>query len=89
MLARPTTTGARTSVRRNVHRRRRRREFRTRYAVIDVHSHDYAPTDADVDRVYEPMFRKYHWPLHAWALPDKVLKKVYRGNALKLLRKQQ
>src|SRR5262245_47511647 len=23
---------------------------KARYAVIDVHSHDYAPTDADVDR---------------------------------------
>jgi hypothetical protein len=24
------------------------------------------------------------WPMHAWALPDEVLKKVYRDNALKL-----
>jgi len=27
----------------------------------------------------------YHWPLHGLALPDEVLKKVYRDNALKLL----
>ena len=27
-------------------------------------------------------FRKYHWPMHAWALPDEVLKKIYRENAL-------
>ena len=29
------------------------------------------------------------WPMHAWALPDKVLKKIYRGNALKLLLTQR
>jgi predicted TIM-barrel fold metal-dependent hydrolase len=27
----------------------------------------------------------YHWPLHGLALPDAVLKKVYRDNALRLL----
>lgn len=27
----------------------------------------------------------YHWPCSAWDLPDKVLKKLYRTNALKLL----
>jgi hypothetical protein len=40
--------------------------------------------------MYEPIFRNYHWPMHAWALPalpDKVLKKVYRANPLKLLSK--
>ena len=30
-------------------------------------------------------FSKYHWPLHALALPDRVLKKIYRKNALKIL----
>jgi uncharacterized protein len=29
----------------------------------------------------------YHWPLHGLALPDGVLKKVYRQNALKIMSK--
>jgi predicted TIM-barrel fold metal-dependent hydrolase len=36
------------------------------------------------EHFYPAYFRKYHWPMHAWALPDEVLKKIYRGNALKL-----
>ena len=34
------------------------------------------------EHFYPPYFSQYHWPLHAWALPDKVLKKVYRGRTL-------
>lgn len=37
------------------------------------------------EHFYPSYFRKYHWPMHAWALPDGVLKKIYRDNALKLL----
>jgi predicted TIM-barrel fold metal-dependent hydrolase len=37
------------------------------------------------EHFYPAYFRKYHWPMHAWALPDDVLKKIYRDNALKLL----
>ena len=36
------------------------------------------------EHFYPAYFRKYHWPMHAWALPDDVLKKIYRDNALKL-----
>jgi predicted TIM-barrel fold metal-dependent hydrolase len=36
------------------------------------------------EHFYPSYFRKYHWPMHAWALPDGVLKKIYRDNALKL-----
>jgi predicted TIM-barrel fold metal-dependent hydrolase len=28
----------------------------------------------------------YHWPLHGLALPDKVLRKIYAGNARRILR---
>jgi predicted TIM-barrel fold metal-dependent hydrolase len=38
------------------------------------------------EHFYDAYFRKYHWPMHAFALPDEVLKKVYRENALKFLR---
>jgi len=37
------------------------------------------------EHFYPVYFRKYHWPMHGWNLPDAVLKKVYRGNAEKLL----
>lgn len=37
------------------------------------------------EHFYPVHFRNYHWPMHAWALPDEVLKKVYRANALRLL----
>ena len=38
------------------------------------------------EHFYDAYFRKYHWPMHAFALPDEVLKKVYRENASKFLR---
>ena len=37
------------------------------------------------EHFYPAYFRKYHWPMHAFALPDEVLKRVYRENALRLL----
>ena len=36
------------------------------------------------EHFYPAYFRKYHWPMHGFALPDRVLKKIYRTNALKL-----
>ncbi len=36
------------------------------------------------EHFYPAFFRKYHWPMHALALPDDVLKKIYRDNALRL-----
>jgi len=37
------------------------------------------------EHFYPAYFRKYHWPMHAWGLPDGVLKKIYRENALRVL----
>ena len=37
------------------------------------------------EHFYPAYFRKYHWPMHAFALPDGILKKVYRDNVLKLV----
>jgi len=37
------------------------------------------------EHFYPSYFRLYHWPMHAWALPDEVLKKIYRENALRML----
>ena len=36
------------------------------------------------EHFYPTYFRKYHWPMHAFALPDPVLKRVYRDTALSL-----
>ena len=41
--------------------------------------------ETEDEHFYPAYFRKYHWPMHGWALPDEVLRKVYRENALKLL----
>lgn len=37
------------------------------------------------EHFYPAYFRKYHWPMHAMALPDEVLRKLYRENALRLM----
>jgi len=70
-------------------------QFFQRYQDRILYGTDMAP-DAEMYRVtfrlletsdehfYPAYFRKYHWPMHAWALPDEVLKKIYRENALKL-----
>jgi predicted TIM-barrel fold metal-dependent hydrolase len=36
------------------------------------------------EHFYSPYFAKYHWPLNGFALPDEVLKKIYRDNALRV-----
>jgi uncharacterized protein len=41
--------------------------------------------ETEDEHFYPAYFSKYHWPMHAFALPDDVLKKVYRDNALRLL----
>jgi predicted TIM-barrel fold metal-dependent hydrolase len=38
------------------------------------------------EHFYEPVMFKYHWPLYGMKLSDKTLKKVYRSNALKILK---
>jgi predicted TIM-barrel fold metal-dependent hydrolase len=37
------------------------------------------------EHFYPAYFSKYHWPMHAFALPDDVLSALYRDNALRLL----
>ncbi len=41
--------------------------------------------ETEDEHFYPAYFGKYHWPLHGLALPDGVLRKVYRENALKIL----
>jgi predicted TIM-barrel fold metal-dependent hydrolase len=42
--------------------------------------------ETEDEHFYPVWFNKYHWPLHAFGLPDEVLRKLYRDNALRLLR---
>ncbi|MEO8764608.1 MAG: amidohydrolase family protein [Ginsengibacter sp.] len=37
------------------------------------------------EHIYEHDLFKYHWPLYGLQLPDTILKKVYRENAIKLM----
>ena len=39
------------------------------------------------EHFYSEHFSKYHWPWYGFALPDTVLRKIYRENALKLLQR--
>ena len=38
------------------------------------------------EHFYPPYFSTYHWPMYAFALPDGVLKQVYRNNAARILK---
>lgn len=41
--------------------------------------------ETEDEHFYPEYFSKYHWPMHAFALPDEVLKKIYRMNAARIL----
>jgi predicted TIM-barrel fold metal-dependent hydrolase len=50
--------------------------YRTSFRILET----------DDEHFYPAHFAKYHWPSYAFHLPDEVLKKIYRENALKLPR---
>ncbi len=39
------------------------------------------------EHFYPAYFAKYHWPMHALDLPDDVLKRIYRENALRVFQR--
>jgi uncharacterized protein len=43
--------------------------------------------ESNDEHFYEIDLFNYHWPLYGFGLKDKVLKKIYRDNALKILHK--
>jgi len=53
--------------------------------------HMYATTfrilESNDEHFYEIDLFNYHWPLYGFGLTDRVLKKIYRDNALKILHK--
>jgi len=40
--------------------------------------------ESEDEHFYPAYFSKYHWPAHGFGLPDTILKKIYRDNALKI-----
>ncbi len=50
--------------------------YRTSFRILETEDEHFYPTH----------FSKYHWPSHAFALPDEILKKVYHENARRILR---
>jgi predicted TIM-barrel fold metal-dependent hydrolase len=42
--------------------------------------------ESDDEHFYDWDLFSYHWPLHGFALSNTVLKKIYRENALKILK---
>lgn len=41
--------------------------------------------ESEDEHFYTAYFAKYHWPFHAFALPEPILKKIYRDNVLKII----
>lgn len=74
------------------------KQFFTRYQDRILYGTDMGP-DAEMYRetfrlletadehFYLLYFHNYHWPMYAFDLPDKVLKKIYRDNAAQVFKK--
>lgn len=71
-------------------------QFFTRYQDRILYGTDMSPNpemyrvtfrllETADEHFYPTHFRNYQWPMHAWALPDGVLKKIYRENALRVI----
>jgi predicted TIM-barrel fold metal-dependent hydrolase len=53
--------------------------YRTSFRILESEDEHFYPTS----------FSKYHWPSQGFALPDQLLKKIYRDNALKIIKGSQ
>jgi predicted TIM-barrel fold metal-dependent hydrolase len=53
--------------------------------ATEVYQASFRLLESADDHIYEHHLFKYHWPLYGLELPEGVLKKLYRDNALKLL----
>jgi predicted TIM-barrel fold metal-dependent hydrolase len=53
--------------------------YRTSFRILET----------DDEHFYPGYFSKYHWPSHGFALPDDLLKKIYRDNAIRILHLQE
>ena len=48
----------------------------------DMFSATFRLLETNDEHFYEDFFRTYHWPFYGAGLPDNVLKKIYRDNAI-------
>jgi uncharacterized protein len=53
--------------------------YRTSFRILETKDEHFYPT----------YFAKYHWPSHGFGLPDKVLQKIYRANALRIIERKK
>jgi predicted TIM-barrel fold metal-dependent hydrolase len=53
--------------------------YRTSFRILETEDEHFYPT----------YFAKYHWPSYALGLSNKVLKKIYRENALKIIERRK
>ena len=51
----------------------------------EMYRESFRLLETEDEHFYLERFSKYHWPAHAWALPEDVLEKLYRGNATRIL----
>lgn len=54
-------------------------------SAADMYAFTFRILESADEHIYSP-WNSYHWPLHALDLPDNTLEKVYRTNALRLIR---
>ncbi len=52
---------------------------------IDMYRATFRILETTDEHFYLGTLRHYHWPYHGFGLPDEILRKVYRDNALRIL----
>jgi hypothetical protein len=53
--------------------------------VAGMYRTSFRILESEDEHFYPEYFAKYHWPSYGFGLPDKVLKKIYRGNAMRVI----
>ncbi|MEX2234958.1 MAG: amidohydrolase family protein [Cyclobacteriaceae bacterium] len=54
---------------------------------LSMYATTFRILESNDEHFYETELFNYHWPLYGFGLTDRVLKKIYRDNALKILKK--
>ena len=54
---------------------------------VNMYATTFRILESNDEHFYETDLFNYHWPLYGFGLKDAVLKKIYRDNALKILKK--
>ena len=52
------------------------------YPEPEMYRATFRLLETNDEHFYPVYFRKYHWPMYGFGLPDEVLRKLYRDNAL-------